>query len=79
MNWDREEDGARQDKGALGHNSTIRVDKFKTFLKEINFLVLMYGHFGANFPKLRRYFWRRAAVSRPMSFPTLAEDIRTLI
>ena len=23
----------RQDKGALGHNRTVRVDKFKTFLK----------------------------------------------
>ena len=45
----------------------------------MNFIVLRKALLGATFPMLRRYFWRRAAVSRPMSFPTLAEDIRTLI
>ena len=44
----------------------MRVDKFKTFRKMMNFMVLL----GATFPKVRRYFWRRAAVTRPMQCPS---------
>jgi len=45
----------------------MRVDKFKTFRKVMNFMVLKNALLGATFPMVRRYFWRRAAVTRPVS------------
>ena len=75
MDWDWEEDGARQDKGAL----TLTGDKFKTFLKEMNFKVLMKALLGAISPYVENLFLEKSICVKTIVLPDFGEDIRTLI
>ena len=66
MDWDWEEDGARQDKGALG---TLRGDKFKIFLKEMNFKVLMKALLCAISPYVENLFLEKSSCVKTIVLP----------